>query len=187
MNQTAIDLYRHLQQDLDQCIRKELGIEEEVEICFRIAEKYWVKLQQMVAAYSYENYKEEITFFKVIKPKFTSEIEYFTLRYHAELFCKAVNNPKELNKFWTREFDRLKRFISENQRFYFYYKTGCTEKDQLYFTREGCDPGYTSPKVYDTDNNASTSHDHLIASILALERYTSFVKKELQSLAEKVQ
>jgi len=186
MNQTAIQLYGILLEDLQHCQRKELGTLEEVECCFHIAERYWARLRKDVTKFKFEDVSDEIIFFKVIKPKFVAEIEYYSLCYHAELFKKDVKDNCELAKFWDRESSRFQRFINDNTEFYNYHKSFDRRNDEVYFTRAGSDfSNFPSAKVYDLDERATTSHDHLVASFIALERYADYVKKERQ-LLEKI-
>lgn len=176
-------LYKMMQQDIEHCRKKDLGRLCEVECCFQMAERYWGKLRHDVSKFEFETLEDEIRFFKEVKPLFTSEVEYYSLRYHAELFRNAVSDECELQKFWRREQQRLDRFRSENDDFYRYYKEGDRYRDELYFVRRNSDlSNFPRARVYDLDENATTSHDSLVSTLLALERYVAFVEDEMKTL-----
>jgi len=176
MKEPASNLYQMMMADIDLVGKKGLTEVEVIECCFQVANTYWVRLREKLANYVFENNKEEIEFFKTIKPKFTSEIEYYNLLYHTQIF-KPEYDPIEIMKFWTREADRLNRFIEDNKLFYEYYKARDCTNDEIYFLRANNDlSNLKESKVYDLDSRAATSHDHLIATILALQRYEKYVR-----------
>jgi hypothetical protein len=83
----------------------------------------------------------------------------------------------ELQKFWNSEALRLEKFIKANQGFYDYYKKGETDKDEIYFRRDNSDfSNFLKARPYDLEHRAATSHDHLIANIIALEKYQIYVQ-----------
>jgi hypothetical protein len=103
------------------------------------------------------------------------------LRYHAQLFKEDIKDPAEHEKFWLRELLRLEKFRNENQEFYEYYKKGYTDKDELYFMRANADlRNVLKAGAYDDINIAvATSHDWMVARIQALEKYSEYVRAEL--------
>ena len=183
MNQLAEQLFRAMQEDMEHCRKKDLGRLCELECCFHIAESYWTKLRQQVCQYEFTTVADEVKFFKMSKPKFTSEVDYYSLLYHAELFRSEVHDTVELLKFWTREKQRLKRFRLENEEFFDYYKGGCTDMDEIYFIRRNSDlSNFPKARVYDLEEKAATSHDPLVSMTLALERYMEFIEEEMKVL-----
>ncbi len=148
-----------------------------------MAERYWGVLRAEISCHEFVNTEEEIKFFKYIKPRFTSEVEYYSLLYHAELFRKDIHDEIDLEKFWVREHQRLLRFILENETFYNYYKEGKTCSDEDFFIRQNSDlSNFPKAKVYDLEEKATTSHDPLVTMILALERYMKFIEEEMKVL-----
>jgi hypothetical protein len=86
-----------------------------------------------------------------------------------------------------RESSRLEKFIKKNKMFYDYYKKGSREKDEEYFTRPNNDlSNFLEAKAIDLDSRASTSHDHLVTTIMALERYCEFAKEMLNEMKKKI-
>jgi hypothetical protein len=156
---------------------------QQLEECFEVSMRYWTMVRGKLAEYQFESEEEEIYFFKKIKPVFISESEYYGFLYHLEIF-RPVNETDQ-NAFYLKECQRLAKFIDENSHFYNYYKSGCGSKDELYFLRSAYVIGETMDfHPYDLDLKASTSHDHLVSSILALEKYHLYLKTQLSITCE---
>jgi hypothetical protein len=175
-------LYKHLQYELSvlgptgRLIRS-----GQVENCFLVALDCWHELRGRLLRHSFENEAEEIEFFKMIKPRFTSEIEYYGLICQSLLFQPEPNRQDEVRAFWTRERGRLEKLVSSNKSFFDYYLSGCTELDHQYFLRD-C---YKTAPVdlscfYVDDESTSCGFDHLVASLLAQQRFNSFVIENLE-------
>jgi hypothetical protein len=179
----SLQLYQQMETDMALCQKKELDPLKEIESCFHISNSYWATLRHDIARHEFATIEDEIKFFKTIKPLFTVEIEYYSFRYHAQLFKDSIPDYWERRMFWQRESKRLKKFQEEFKDFSAYYKGKCTDKDREWFVRDNSDindiPGVTS---YDLESRAATSHDHLVAKMLALERYMEYVNNELKEM-----
>lgn len=167
MIEKALQLYEQLQTDLSLCQKKQLDSLEEIECCFHIAERYWAILRNELMNHCFASLQDEITFFKVIKPRFTSETEFYSLCYHAELF-RIETDPAEHPAFLKRELQRLTKFERDHAEFLNSYGNGNRGIDKIWFVRNN--PG---------DPTAS-SHDPLVSTLLALKRYTEFISDELK-------
>lgn len=167
MIQYCCQQYLQLKEDLENCRSKELCSTAEIECCYSIAENYWFRIKSTMKQYAFKSKKEEIIFFKEVKPKFLAEKEFYSLLYHAALFM-PVDIVAEMD-FWLRESQRLEKFIKENQEFYNYYKSGNTAMDGILFSCEDIE----------AEGLHSGSHSQLIAIILSLERYDNYVKQRL--------
>ena len=182
----AIKLHLARQQEIIECHNAGYSCLKEIEICFQISARYWAELRKEIVHRGFANKEEEIEFFKRIKPQFMSEIEYYGLCYHGQLYQAASAGHDDLLKFWHRELEREEKFKTENALFYLYYKKGATHHDKKYFTRQKKETGKCpGTKLHDIDEAVATSHDHLVTSIMALEKYTPYVKNELNEIFEK--
>jgi hypothetical protein len=179
MKSKWIQHYGQMLTDIWLCRQKQLEKIEEVECCFQIAEKYRVRLIEMVSAYEFECTDEEIYFFKKVKPQFTAEIEYLGLCNYVELFKTGVkdDDTSELEKFYKKELQRIEKFGHENPVFYQYVKERKADMDKEWFTRE--ERNHEKPEL---KTRSSSLYDHLMGSYLALEKYTAFIKTELENL-----
>jgi hypothetical protein len=181
MKEKAKHLYQQLQQDLQHCEEKNVCGLARIECCYQTANKYWLLLRTDLMDHEFASIEEEIDFFKSIKPLFTSEIVYYSLVYHAELFQPTKNS--ELRNLLLRERNRLSKFVWNNPDFYDYYKSGQNDKDEFYFTRANNDlSNIINAPIHDADSTTATSHDYLVAQIIALERYDKYLDEKLKVL-----
>ena len=154
------------------------------EDCFWIACKYWELVKRDFTDKVFGSLEEEIDFFKNLKTKFTSQIQFFTMLCEVLMF---VPSSKELQvEFWREELKRFKRFYDKNKVFIHYYESGCGESDSFYFVRVGPDwePAQRPPS-YDSDKNFCSTHDHLVRGYLSQKMYYEFVCKQLEKLGVK--
>jgi hypothetical protein len=169
-------LLRLKQLDLDYAIQNNKNQKGQIESCYEIAERYWSSVKVKLVSFKFLTKEDEIFFFKKIKPAFTSDIEYFKLMYNLEVLAPP---DQYLDKFLSLEKKRLSRFILRNAEFYSYYKSDRSDLDEIYFLRinnTSVQRSYLRP--YDNERLAKTSHDHLVASILALEKYDRHLNGE---------
>lgn len=175
-------LYEKMLAEMESCRLQNPTEKEQIECAFRTCEMSWKKLQSFLHTYTFHSESEEAWFFKTVKPKFTGLIEYYALVYKATLFLPD-EDEHDIYKFWQNELILARRFFSEHESFYQYYKAGMTEMDTIYFVRANGDPTLLpTSKAYDIAPEATTSHDHLVASIIARERYLEYVNRQLQRI-----
>jgi hypothetical protein len=181
MKKRATYLYRFLQEDMEGCREKGFCVITEIECCYQVANKYWSLLRNELISYPFETVAEEIEFFKKFKPLFTSEIVFYELIYHAELF--KPEKASDLKNFLLREKSRFSRFITIHAVFYDYYKMDDTSRDEIFFVRENNDySNFLNAPAHDLEEKAATSHDYLVAQIIALKRYDKYIEEKLQEL-----
>ena len=156
-----------------------MPFEKAVEKCFVIAGNYWTEVRQAMIGYGFASTKEEVFFFKTVKPLFRAELEYYSLVYHSVLFCPV--DPRNAKIFWSREIKRLDDFKHEHKEFVEYFESGKTCFDAIYYTRIKLnEPDYDLSVDNDIDPGTRSSHDHLIAKLKALERYSLYVQSKLR-------
>lgn len=174
--------YEEMLQELNHCRRMDFSSTSRIAYCFKICMDHWHKVARELSRYQFANEKEEIAFFKAIKPKYTSLIEYYTMVYHAELFRPSMKETG-LQAFWKKENARVRRFSHEHADFCSYYKSGRTNMDHIYFLRCGfncCDANRNM--LYDTDESMITSHSHLATSLLAYDMYEVYVLQQVMKV-----
>lgn len=175
-------LYENMLAAIASCQQQYPTGKEQIECAFRACEINWKQLQSFLHTYQFTSESEEAWFFKTIKPKFTGLMEYYALVYKAALFIPE-EDQQDIYRFWQNELQLTRRFFAEHAAFYQYYKTGMTEMDTVYFVRANNDPTILPvTKAYDLAPGATTTHDHLIASFIARERYMEYVNQQLQRL-----
>ncbi|MGB8190269.1 MAG: RteC domain-containing protein [Chitinophagaceae bacterium] len=168
-----------LQQALKSCEVEHTEAKSRIECCFFASCNAGEMLLRETAQSMFGSTDFEIKFFKEVKPRFFSEVEYYRLMYHATLFEPTDEEDKQ-REFWQREGERLSKFIRDNGTFYDYVKTGSTQQDEAFFTQcEAVERSIPLP-WYREREVLKSSHDHLVSIMLALDRYDAFVRQKLQ-------
>ena len=170
-------------ESLEVCKTKHHGTVEQVECCYQVCLKFWEKIKNIAIQNTFSSLTDEIEFYKSLKPAFTSEIEYYGLVYHAHLFRPDLWG--NLLGFFLRESQRLPNFIKENYDFYCYYKNQREDLDHAYFTKTAEDSeNITIAKAYDIYGSVVSGADHLVATILSLEKYHQYVQLEIEKIGK---
>lgn len=142
-------------------------------------------IKALVSKSGFKTEQEEITFFKEIKPQFTSKLIYYNSLYKIET-KKPFGNPRILKKYYNKELDKLKLYFDNNLDFYKYYRTGSTYLDYKYFVRGKFDIKLSLDNYYfETDTNFTTSHDFKVAKILANDLLQLYLENQLVLLENK--
>lgn len=138
------------------------------------------KLKSFFKNYQITDKKEEIEFFKEIKPKITSKLIYYNDIYTIEINKPIGEDKKQIKNFYKKEIRKRYNFFSKNAEIYKYYRTNNNYLDKKYFTIRKYDIKLTLESYYfQSDNNFSTSHDYLWAKIIANEKIISYLKANL--------
>lgn len=175
-----MSLYQQLQRQLAGCRSKDLCCEKAIECCFAVANYWWNKVKEKVNSYEFKGDEEEIEFFRRLKPKFTAQIEYYGLLYHAAMF-----EPPGIDAgliFWRGEYSRLQKFEAENTSFLACYKKYRHQRTAYYFLRKHFTGSYSGPSLYDVGTKAITNGDGPAATYLALKNYQPYVRQKLLQL-----
>jgi hypothetical protein len=174
--------FAELSADIDEILARKGPELEKMETCFSAALRHWEKFKASASELRFAGRKDEIRFFKFIKPQFTGLVEYYTQRYQALLFIPSGTSASVLY-FWKMEFRRIERFFARHEEFVRYYEQGETEMDELYFLREfGDGTNLDQARVYDLDARVATSHDWLVSKILAMNMYRDDVENAIHRL-----
>ncbi|MEP7375270.1 MAG: RteC domain-containing protein [Chitinophagaceae bacterium] len=153
---------------------------DKAELCFRLAVQYWHRLKERFFLRVMNIDKEEIEFFKQIKPVFTAFIEYYLMINQSLLFMPEGSDEKLV--YWTDEEKRYHRFNERNETFIAYYKSGLVDQDDRYFLQRNnqLDPS-SQERIYE-DEDCRSSHDHLVRGLLAGRMYGEYVQEKLNEL-----
>ncbi|WP_192501965.1 RteC domain-containing protein [Flavobacterium sp. PL002] len=140
------------------------------------------KLKAFSINYKFEDKKEEVNFFKNIKPQFTATLIYFK-EINAIESKKPYGSKKKLCKYYTNEIRKLKNFFNKNQELHQYHKTNNSCLDKKYFVRGKYNIKLTPDSFYfQADERFSTAHDYKWAKIIANE----VLKTKVESLIKKL-
>lgn len=143
------------------------------------------KLKTFFIKYKRLNKKEEIEFFRDIKPKFAAKLIYYNEIYSIET-NKPFGSQKTIAKYYKAELLKLKVFFEKNQEFYRYYRTANNYLDNKYFVRTKYDLKLMVDSYYfQADHRFTTSHDYKVARILANDEIKVFLEEQIQKLGRK--
>lgn len=165
------------------------GIENEklselssVELCIKISRRCMQNLRLELRKHHFKSTEDEIYFFKHIKPSIYSKIKFFSKLYQF-LLARPQGSIKKQRNFIDAEIEKLQRDYKKNLDFVKYYREGSTYLDRYYFLR-GKDEVQliTDTSHYLTDAEFSTSHDNLVAKIMAYDLLINHYQKLLQEL-----
>jgi RteC protein len=180
MVERSKELFALLRDDVAACRQNGGPLPREIECCFAVVNRYWMILRDEAKDYFFRDVEEEIVFFKNCKPLFTTEIHFYGLYYHAELFrLQCLDDPEELKNFLVAESLRLGKFKTANEPFYHYYKQGRKDLDQLWFTKCTRQEDPAKDWVTGKQQAVASSHDHLVSSLLSLERYHEYITTQI--------
>lgn len=139
-------------------------------------------LKKRIIGYKFKNAKEEIYFFKKVKPRFLAKLIYYNEIYKIET-SKPYGGKKVIRKYLYKELDKLKRYFDDNLDFYKYYRTGSAYLDHKYFLRKKHDIRLSlSTHYFESDHRFSTSHDYKVAKILANDLIEVYLEDQLSQL-----
>lgn len=132
------------------------------------------ELKQFTSTYKFVSEREEINFFKEIKPVFLSQFFYYKKIFSIRLF-DSYKDQKNKEDNYFRLLGQMEKFVQKNLEFYEYFMTNKTHMDKHYFTRSK-----HSLKSLDIDEKFSTGYDTKLAKILANELLMKYVLRLLQ-------
>ena len=181
MIQQAEQLYDQLVENLREAESTPSGTPaQHRESILRLLHGAMQELKKLVVDYSFPREEDEITFFKHIKPRFTS-----LLLYHSRLALLELRlppgRPKDLRKHYENELLLIRLFFEDHAPFYRYMNAGATFLDSRFFVRGNCDfPFYDSLSALpatapDTDTRFTTHYDYMVACFQASERLRDYL------------
>lgn len=133
------------------------------------------EVKMFVAETVFTSAAEEVHFFKHLKPLFISQFIYCSKVLEIEA-AKPNAGQHMLKDYYEAELQQLKNFVDEYSDFYEYYRRKATYLDHKYFVRGQFDFKMSvDAHLYSFDENFTTSHDHLIAQIIANDRLEKYL------------
>ena len=161
---------------LEHCLNENDERLEQIEHCFYLCLEYWNNTRK-------ENKQRWIDFFKNVESLFLSEIEYYRLLYHAELF--KPEDPEILQRFWHRESQRIKKLGRRNKEYCAYYESACSYKDDEYFIEPAVELHLRHTLTKTPELFTCPNYILFYVQMKALEKYTIYVFEQLSGLKRK--
>lgn len=179
LQQQCSRLYKKLLRQLASSKTAATDEKKWIEWGFGLATKNWFGIQQETDNYVFDDQQEEITFYKVFKPRFEGLMDYFTLLYKSALF-----QPDDLpskKEYWYHELDVCKNFLLKHRAFCSYYEEGKTSMDPIYFAQEN---NQQSLILGAKENNrycagSVISYSYLLARVLSVKKYQNYIQGKI--------
>jgi RteC protein. len=144
-----------------------------------------MQLKKHVIEQSFKSEKEEILFFKKIKPEIVSKLIFNVMIFDIESH-RPIGGYEIQETYLKRHLEMLTLFFNTHLEFYQYYRMNSTYLDDKYFVRgkESLNLCHDSI-MFHLDPDFSTSHDYMVAKIIANDSLELYLNKELEALANK--
>lgn len=140
---------------------------QQIEECFVVCNSAILALCKRIKREGFAGNRQEIQFFKSIKPRFVSLQRYYVLLYNHVLFLPEER--EEQLKYHERSLHKLERMLAEHNEFYSYFQSGLSHLDHEYFIRQ-------------EHTYVSTPGEILISDIMAHLELIAYIKKEIKKL-----
>ncbi|MBB2148954.1 RteC domain-containing protein [Pedobacter gandavensis] len=143
---------------------------------------YLIQLKERVLNYSFSSNEEEIGFFKLTKPKFSSLLIFYSDVERIEL-DKPEGGLAHLKGYYESELKTIKRFFDANRQIYAYYRSEADYLDSQLFLRGVPNPPRWLCKIrVDQDERFSTAGDYMFARIMATEQIARYLENSISGL-----
>lgn len=139
-------------------------------------------LQKEVVQTGFNSIRDEIHFFKHIKPQFFSKLIYFVKLFKIES-KRPRSSAKFQIKYLNNQIHKLQTYFNDTLEFYHYYRRGSTALDEQYFVRGKSDLRLPSDSFhFFIDEQFSTSQDSTVATIMAYDMLIVYLQQEIEKL-----
>lgn len=151
----------------------------------RFSESRIKTLNKWLRKFKFETHEQEIHFFKVLKPSLVSKIIYYTCLLKTESTLPV--NKRQKIKYYNKKLDQIHDFIEQNNQFLIYYRSKSTACDHEYFIRKPFVNNFDQNDlaILNFDEKISTSHDYLMAKMIACDMQTVYLEKSIRNCKKK--
>lgn len=148
-------LWKDLSDNLDAVHRNKTDVLLYAEEILMVTDKSIRKLKEYVSEYQFEDWSEEIYFFKFTKPRFVSIYIYYSKLLSIES-SKPYADPSVLKNYYEIQRANLLYFYQKHKHFRSYYRRKTTYLDKKYFVKFKFDFKLRlSPEFYSYDEHFS--------------------------------
>lgn len=175
MNQSMMESwYQQMILDLDKMEKANLSPSRKLSDSLQMVKAFSSKLEDHVQEFPFQNPKEQIEFFKEIKPRFYCHWIYLIESYQLKIHL-PVGTPEMKRDFFKQELKVIRRYFDQNAFYYHYYKSGATHLDEFFFINDEQMEGVPMTECYVTDAAMTTSFDLLFAKFIAFEKLEGLI------------
>jgi hypothetical protein len=186
MKKNPYDYYlKNLEKDLKLVELEKKDILVKITKNIKLINEELTKLKIVVTEEGFPSEKEEIHFFKIIKPQIAAK-----LIFNSKLFEIEIKHKKgsiEVQKtYLDKEIALLQKYFFENLEMYRYYRTEQTDSDNLYFLRINKDIGLGKKDIpTSADENFTTSQDKTFTNFIANTMLIDYLQLKMEAIENK--
>jgi hypothetical protein len=186
MKKNPYDYYlKNLEKDLKLIELEKKDILVKITKNIKLINEELTKLKIVVTEEGFPSEKEEIHFFKNIKPQIAAKLVFNSKLFEIEI--KHKKGSIEVQKtYLDKEIALLQKYFFENLEMYRYYRTQQTDSDNLYFLRINKDIGLGKKDIpTSADENFTTSQDKTFTNFIANTLLIDYLQLKMEAIENK--
>ena len=148
-------------------------------LAIRVVVEAIEKLKAATLKHNFKSQKEEIEFFKKIKPKFTAKLIYYTKIYQIE-----TGKTGNKNKHYKHHLKKLNKWHKKNAHICQYLKAKNTFADNLYFVRNNFECQLSAKNNLLQEAFFTTAHDQTVALYKANKALKKYLESKLNNTTQ---
>jgi hypothetical protein len=175
-------LYEKLEERISKIKEEAFPLLKETSQCISVCQEMLLELKKIIEKTPFKDQKEEIEFFKEIKPKFYSQFIYFVKIFHIEINRPAASDKVQIS-YLESHLMRIKHFFDNNLDFYQYYRSGANHFDEVYFVRGQQDVRLLPDDLtLSIDHSFSTIQSYKVSKLFAYELLRIYLNTAISSI-----
>lgn len=184
MNSFCTPFFQELEQDFVILKSSEANTIVGCQKIIYFLEKKLKLLNKWLKNYSFECEKNEIYFFKELKPSLISKI--FFYQNVLEIESTLPPGKKAKRKHYIKSINKLSEEIRKDRDFYEYYRSRATYYDHKYFVRRSYkDILRDDPMQLFFDSKISTTHDYQVAKLICSDMLVNYLERKIDEINDK--
>lgn len=182
MRKFTNELYQKMQLSIQEISNSGIAGYDYYKTCYHETIEISKKLKAFILDYQFSDEKEEIEFFKDIKPRFQSRLMYFKELIQVEVQKPLVSEKRLLAKYYRRSSNHYSVLASRNQIFLHYMRSNFDSGDHLLFVRSSDSFDFIQTDL-DLDENYSTPASAELAKLISYELVIEHLGKKIERLS----
>ncbi len=175
-------LYEKLEERIAKIKEEGYPLLKETSQCISVCQETLLELKKHIEKTPFKDPREEIEFFKAVKPKFYSQFIYFVKIFHIEINRPAASDKVQIN-YLESHLMRIKHFFDNNLDFYQYYRSGATHFDEVYFIRGQQDIRLLPDDLtLSIDHSFSTIQSYKVSKLFAYELLRIYLNTAISAI-----
>lgn len=182
MRTPMLRLYEKLEERISKIKEEDYPLLKETSQCISVCQETLLELKKLIEKTPFKDPKEEIEFFKSVKPKFYSQFIYFVKIFHIEINRPAASDKVQIS-YLESHLMRIKHFFDNNLDFYQYYRSGATHFDEVYFIRGQQDVRLLPDDLtLSIDHSFSTIQSYKVSKLFAYELLRIYLNTAISAI-----